>query len=103
MLVPGSLHYTSLGILARRDGSRRQTKEDSYWDICFVYLDDIIVTGMTFEEMLSNLRKVLDRLKGAGLNLKAKRCCLVAKKVTYLGHVVSAEGIATDPAKTAAV
>lgn len=53
---------------------------------------------MTFEEMLSNLRKVLDRLKGAGLNLKAKRCCLVAKKVTYLGHVVSAEGIATDPA-----
>lgn len=73
------------------------------WDICLVFLDDIIVTGMTFEEMLSKLRKVLDRLKGAGLKLKAKRCCLVAKKVTYLGHVVSAEGVATDPAKTAAV
>lgn len=74
-----------------------------HWDICLVYLDDSIVTGKTFEEILSNLRKVFDRLKGAGLKLKAKKYCLFAKKVTYLGHVVSAEGVATDPAKTAAV
>lgn len=54
--------------------------------------------------MLSTLKKVFGRLKGAGLiKLKAKKCCLFAKKVTYLGHVVSAERVATDPAKTAAV
>lgn len=70
-----------------------------HWDTYLVYLDDIIVTGKTFEEMLSNLRKVFDRLKGVGLKLKAKKCCLFAKKVTYHGHVVSAEGVA----KTAAV
>lgn len=35
--------------------------------------------------------------------MKAKKCCLFAKKVTYIGHVVSAEGVAADPAKTAAV
>lgn len=69
-----------------------------HWDICFVYLDDIIVTGKTFEKMLSNLSKVFDRLKGAGLKFKAKKCCLFAKKVTYIGHVVSAEEVATDPA-----
>lgn len=74
-----------------------------YWDICLVYLDNIIVTGKTFEKMLSNLRKVFDRLKGAGLKLKEKKCCLFAKKVTYLGHVVSAEGVETDPAKTVTV
>lgn len=61
------------------------------------------MTGNTFEEMLSTLKKVFGRLKGAGLKLKAKKCCLFAKKVTYLGHVVSAERVATDPPKTAAV
>lgn len=53
--------------------------------------------------MFSNPRKVFDRQKGAWFELKAKKCCLFAKKVTYLGHVVSAEGGATNPAKAAAV
>lgn len=33
------------------------------WLICHVYLDDIIVKGKTFEEVLLNLRKVFDRFK----------------------------------------
>lgn len=32
----------------------------------------------------------------------AKKCCLFAKKLTYLGHVVSAESVATNSANTAA-
>lgn len=64
-----------------------------HWDTCLVYLDDINVAGKTFEEMLSNIRNVFDRLKGAGIKLKATKCCPFAKKVTYLGHVVSAEGV----------
>lgn len=50
-----------------------------------------------------NLRKVFDRLKGAGCKLKAIKCCLFAKKVTYLEHVVSEKGVARNSAKTAAV
>ena len=73
------------------------------WDICLVYLDDIIVTGKTFEQMLENLGKVFDRLKKANLKLKAKKCCLFAKEVVYLGHVVSEKGLATDPSKITAV
>lgn len=38
------------------------------WDICLVYLDDIIVTGKAYEEMHSNLMKVFDRLKGLDLS-----------------------------------
>ena len=73
------------------------------WDICLVYLDDIIVTGKTFDEMLDNLTRVFNRLQAANLKLKAKKCCLFAKEVTYLGHVVSEKGVATDPTKIAAV
>ena len=69
------------------------------WDICFVYLDDIIITGKTFEQMLENLGKVFDRLKKANLKLKAKKCCLFAKEVVNLGHLVSENGLATDLSK----
>ncbi|CAC5368541.1 unnamed protein product [Mytilus coruscus] len=46
------------------------------WNIFLVYLDDIIVVGRNFEEMLTNLRQVFDRLIDAGLKLKPKsvRC-----------------------------
>ena len=73
------------------------------WDKCLVYLDDIIVIGNSFENMLENLEKVFDRLQRAGLKLKAKKCNLFATKVSYLGHIISCEGIATDPEKIKAV
>jgi hypothetical protein len=58
------------------------------WDICLIYLDDVIVLGRSFEDMVTNLRKVYDRLLPAGLKLKAKKCHLFCKKVVYLGHVI---------------
>ena len=46
------------------------------WDKCLIYLDDVIVLGRSFEEMVTNLNKVYDRLLAAGLRLKAKKCHL---------------------------
>ena len=43
-------------------------------ETCIVYIDDIIVPGATFQEHLSNLRAVLDRLRSAKLKLKPKKC-----------------------------
>ena len=73
------------------------------WEICLIYLDDIIIHGRTFEEMLSNLDRVLNKLQEAGLKLKARKCQLFQKEVEYLGHVVSSDGIRTDPKKIEAV
>lgn len=69
------------------------------WDICLIYLYDIIVVAETFEQMIARLKLVFDRLKQAGLKLKPKKCELFAKEVSFLGHVVTQEGIATDPEK----
>ena len=69
------------------------------WRICVVYLDDVVVFGRTWIELLSRLREVLHRLRLAGLKLKAKKCDFGRQKVAFLGHVVSAEGVSTDPDK----
>ena len=66
---------------------------------CLVYIDDVIVVGRTFEEHLCNLREVFDRIRKAGLKLKPSKCALLQEKVFYLGHEVSRNGVATDPAK----
>ena len=67
------------------------------WTNCLVYLDNVIVVGHTFSEHLQNLRSVFWRLRTAGLKLQPKKCHLCAPKVGFLGHVVSAEGVSTDP------
>ena len=48
-------------------------------------------------------KTVLERLKNANLKLNPKKCSLLRKNVAFLGHQVSEQGIATDPAKLQAV
>ena len=71
-----------------------------HFEVCLVYLDDIVLFSRTCEEHLERLVRVLGRLESAGLKLKPEKCNLMQKSVSFLGHVVSGEGIATDPAKT---
>ena len=73
------------------------------WEILLIYLDDIIVFGQTVTETLARLRVVFERLRLAGLKLKPSKCHLFQQSVAYLGHIVSSEGIATDPQKVETV
>ena len=70
------------------------------WSSCLVYLDDIIIPGQTFNEHLKNLSMVFDRLREAGLKLHPKKCAFCQQQVTFVGHVISEKGIATDENKT---
>ena len=73
------------------------------WHTCLVYIDDIIIFSETIEEHLKQMQEIFDRLKQAKLKLKPKKCKLLQTKVKYLGHVVSKEGVETDPDKVKAV
>ena len=64
---------------------------------CLIHLDDIIIFSDTFEAHLDRLVAVFQRLYTYNLKLKASKCEFFKKEVTYLGHVVSEEGIKTDP------
>ena len=73
------------------------------WRTLLLYLDDIIVMAPDFQSHLDRLREVLDRFQMAGLKLKPSKCALFQPEVCYLGHVVSAQEVATDPDKIEAV
>lgn len=73
------------------------------WEECLLYMDDIIVPGSTFKEELTRLEHVFQRMRDANLKLKPSKCILFQRSVKFLGHVVSKEGIQTDPEKIESV
>ena len=70
---------------------------------CIIYLDDIIVFSKTPEEHIERLRGMFEKLAAAGLRLKPSKCEFFKSQVTYLGHIVSKDGIETDPKKIEAI
>ena len=58
-----------------------------------IYLDDILITGSSEEQHLTNLSEVLKRLQQAGLRLKKEKCEFLATSVIYLGHKIDAKGL----------
>ena len=79
------------------------TMSEYMLDFVLIYLDDILVFSKTFEEHLDQLDKVLTKLGQAGLTLKTSKCHFLRKEVTYLGHTISANGVACESDKTSAV
>ena len=73
------------------------------WQIAVLYIDDIIVFGSSVAEHLDRLEILFDRLRKAGLKLKPSKCTLLKRKVDFLGHTVSANGVEADPAKISKV
>ena len=58
-----------------------------------VYIDDVLVTGTTKQDHLTNLTEVLCRMSAVGMRLKREKCSFMLSQVHYLGYTVSSEGI----------
>ncbi|WVZ60291.1 hypothetical protein U9M48_010336, partial [Paspalum notatum var. saurae] len=68
-----------------------------------VFIDDILVYSKTIEEHEEHLRKVLETLRSHQLYAKFSKCEFWLEKISYLGHIITAEGVAVDPEKIKAV
>ena len=55
------------------------------------------------EEHIERLRGVFEKLSAAGLRLKPNKCEFFKSRIAYLGHIVSKDGIETDPMKITAI
>jgi hypothetical protein len=56
--------------------------------ICGMYIDDIVVSSMTWEDHLQDVRLVLQRLEKAKLTVRLTKCFFAVQEVDYLGHTV---------------
>ena len=65
--------------------------------------DDIIVWGETKEIHDERLKKVLDKIRDNGLKLNHAKCIFGATELTFLGHIMSADGVKPDPRKIEAI
>ena len=70
---------------------------------CLVYLDDIIVYSPTFKQHLDDLNKVFLALADANLTLKTSKCHFCRPKITFLGHLITPDGIKPDPGLTSTI
>ncbi|KAL0544185.1 hypothetical protein IC582_019298 [Cucumis melo] len=68
-----------------------------------VFIDDILIYFKTEAEHEEHLRMVLQTLRDNKLYAKFSKCEFWLKQVSFLGHVVSKDGVSVDPAKIEAV
>ena len=72
-------------------------------DFAICYLDDILIVSNTLDQHLEHIERVFQALKAAGLKMKRSKCQFFMKKCTFLGHVISENGVAPDPDKVEAI
>lgn len=68
-----------------------------------VFMDDILVYLETLEGHVILLEKVSNILEQHKFLIKKSKCAFATRKVEYLGHIVSGQGVATDPSKIQSV
>ncbi|KAG2190953.1 hypothetical protein INT47_005641 [Mucor saturninus] len=59
----------------------------------YVFIDDIIIFSRSLQEHHNHLKVVFDTCRTANLRLKRSKCHFALRRVEYLGHVVSEEGL----------
>jgi hypothetical protein len=70
---------------------------------CEIIVDDILVWGTTEKEHDTRLLKVLDRARAINLKLKLKKFQFKVKEISYVGHLLTGDGLKPDPDKVRAI
>lgn len=68
-----------------------------------VFFDDILIYSQSITDHVEHLRTVLSTLRQHQLFAKLSKCIFGQSEIEYLGHIVSRQGVATDPTKLAVI
>lgn len=72
-------------------------------DFASPYLDDVATHGEGYRDSLWRAIRVVDALSSAKLCIKDTKCCLMMKKMIYLGYLITEFGVTPDPKKISAI
>jgi len=64
-----------------------------------VFIDDIFIYSKTLEEHVLHIRLVFDILCQHSFKVKLSKCTFAQQQLKYLGHIISSQGVSTDPSK----
>ena len=78
---------------------RSITEAFGEFDFVKLYLDDVLIHSRTEEEHYHHLHSFLEKAWKLGLSLNFEKSRFAQRKVCYLGHVISAEGVTSDPSR----
>ena len=67
------------------------------------YEDDLCVWSETIEEHCTRLKTVFEKARKCGLKFNAKKCEFLKEQITYLGHILTKDGVSVDPSKVSAI
>lgn len=76
---------------------------DGLSDFASAYIDDIIIFSRTWNEHLTHLGSVLQRIQAAGLTVKRKKCQFGMAECVYLGHTVGSGRVQPEDVKVKAI
>lgn len=68
-----------------------------------VFIDDILIYSKSFEEHVQHVKMVFQLLQEHHFKVRLSKCTFAQQQLHYLGHVLSAKGVFTDPSKVADV
>ncbi|WVZ96404.1 hypothetical protein U9M48_042044, partial [Paspalum notatum var. saurae] len=68
-----------------------------------VFMDDILIYTATLHEHIQLLTEVLSIIGKHQFCIKLSKCSFAQREIEYLGHCISAKGVATEPSKVRAV
>lgn len=64
-----------------------------------IFIDDVLIYSKTWAEHVDHIRQVLALLQQHQFKVKLSKCSFAKNELAYLGHVINANGVATDPKK----
>ncbi|GKE48978.1 retrotransposon-related protein, partial [Tanacetum coccineum] len=97
----GSVIFTKLDL---RSGYHQiRMYEEDIQKFTLVFFDDILIYSKSLEDHIQHLSMVLSTMRKHSLFAKESKCVFGTTHVEYLGHVISANGVATDPEKIQAM
>jgi hypothetical protein len=91
------------GAPATFQGAMNSTLKPLLRRCVLVFFDDILVYSKSLEEHMEHLRAVFQLLAQDKWKVKMSKCSFAQRQISYLGHIISAEGISTDNSKISSI
>ena len=98
----GLYEYTRMPFGMRNCGNTFQRFMDQVTrglNFCFAYVDDVLVASSSFEEHKTHMHELMRRFAHYGVVLNKDKCVFGVSEITFLGHLVTQEGIKPLPQK----